>query len=159
MTKKKKKKIEYLLEKYKDDVYVKGEYESSKQHQLRDRGVRLKKRLLILNDLLMEEPKLNLTCTEKERVQYLIEKYYFFKELYHRVSDTTIILAFIFYVKIDANSRINFHEWRICRKYHLTLRKYAIIITRLFSIQSKNKPLAIKSTTRYNHSILEKESL
>ena len=155
----KKRSIKYLLKKYKDDTYIKGEYESPQQHQRRDRKARLKKRLLILDDLLVEEPKLNLTRPEIERVKYIIEKYYFFKELYHRASDTTIILAFIFYVKIDANSRINFHEWRICRKYHLTLRKYAIIITRLFSTQSKKEPLAIKSTTRYNHSILEKESL
>ena len=151
--------IEKLLKKYEGDGYVRGEYESSKRRRQREQKNLLKKRLRILDQLILEAPRLNLTRFEKEKVQYLIEKYSCFRKLYNHAATETIILAFIFYVKIDSDSNIKVEKWSICKKYKLNTRTYSLILTRLFSLTLKKKPLPIKKTTSYYHSILEKQSL
>ena len=151
--------IETLLEKYGDDVYVEGMYESPEQHQRRNKKNRIRKRLQIFEDLLLEEPKLYLNKFEKEQVQYHIKKYDNFKELCNNVKEETIILAFIFYVKLSYNFDIRFNTWSICRKYGLTDRVYMLIITHLRKLDLKEVPLSLSATTRYDHSILEKQSL
>ena len=157
--KKKSTRIEYLLKKYDQGGYSKGVYETPEQQRKRKRKQRLKERLLILDNLLLEEPRLNLNRFEKEKVKYLIEKYPYFRKIYHHALDETIILAFIFYVKIDSDSHVNVEKWSICKKYKLNTHKYLIIITHLFSLTLSKKPLSIKPTTKYDHAILEKRSL
>ena len=85
-------------------------------------------RLRIFEDLLKEEPKLGLSRSEKERVRSLI-KNQDFRGLCARCGNETIILAFIFFMKILANHRLRLHKWSICKKYGLTNEKYILIIT------------------------------
>ena len=151
--------IEYLLEKYDQGGYSKGVYETPEQQRQRKQKQRLKERLLILDDLLLEEPRLDLNRFEKEKVKYLIEKYPYFQKIYHHALEETIILAFIFYVKIDSDSHVKIEKWSICKKYKLNDHKYSIIITHLFSLTLSKEALPIKPTTKYDHSILEKRSL
>ena len=151
--------IETLLEKYGDDVYVEGMYESPEQHQRRDRKISVSKRLQLFEDLLFEEPKLCLNKFEKEQVQYYIKKYTNFKEFCKNAKEETIILAFIFYIKLSSNSKIELDEWSICEKYGLNYRTYSLIVTQLCKLVSKDVPLSLSVTTRYDHSILEKQSL
>ena len=94
-------------------------------------------RLRIFEDLLKEEPKLGLSCSEKERVCSLIREYSNFRALCNNVGDEIIILAFIFYVKLSVNRRTNLNKWDICRKYGLNERKYSLIITRLLNTTLK----------------------
>lgn len=152
-------KINYLLDKYESGKYVQGLYENKKQRRQRNQKTRIKQQLQILDDLLHEEPKLDLNQYEKTQVTYLIEKTDNFNQLYRKTSTETIILAFIFYVKLCTNSDIRLETWSICGKYELTNRKYMIIITRLFNLYLRKQPLPITETTSYDHSILEKQSL
>ena len=151
--------IETLLEKYGDDIYVEGMYESPEQHQRRNKKNRIRKRLQLFKDLLKEESKLYLNKFEKEQVQYHIKKYDNFKELCNNVKEETIILAFIFYVKLSSNFDIRFNTWSICAGYGLTYRTYSLIITQLCKLISEDIPLSLSATTRYDHNILEKQSL
>ena len=151
--------IEKLLEKYSDDVYSVGMYETPEQHQRRDKNNSVRKRLQMFEDLLLREPNLYLNKFEKEQVQYYIRKYPNFKELCKNAKEETIILAFMFYTKLSCNSHINFNTWSVCREYGLNYRTYSLIITNLLRLVSKDVPLSITSTTRYDHSILEKNSL
>ena len=151
--------INYLLDKYETGKYVQGGYETPKQYQQRYNKQQLTKRLQILEDLLIEEPKLNLTHDEKEQVKYLLQKCNNFKKLYNRGREEMIILSFIFFMKLGANSRLYLHEWSICRKYGLNNRTYSLIITRVLKTVLKIQPLQITPTTKYDHGILEKQSL
>lgn len=151
--------INYLLDKYETGKYVQGEYETPKQYKQRHNKQQLTKRVQTLEDLLIEEPKLQLTRDEKEQVKYLLQKCNNFKKLYNRGREEMIILAFIFFMKIGADSYVKLHEWTICKKYGLNNRNYSIIITRILKIVLKTQPLQITQTTKYDHRILEKQSL
>ena len=94
-------------------------------------------RLRIFEDLLKEEPKLGLSRREKERVCSLIREYRNFRALCNNVQSETIILAFIFYVKILSDPLIRLNEWGICKKYGLNERKYSLIIARLLNATLK----------------------
>ena len=152
-------KINYLLDKYESGEYVPGEYETSKRYKQRYNKQQLSKRLHILEDLLHEEPKLNLKPGEKEQIKYLLVKCNNFKEIYNHGKEEMIILAFIFYIKLGDNSMVRLDTWSICKKYCLNNRVYSIIITRVLKTILKTQPLQITPTTRYDHDILEKQSL
>lgn len=151
--------IKYLLKKYETQTHVAGEHETREQYKQRYQKQQYHKRIQLLDQLLLEEPKLGLSYDEKEQVKYLIKKHDNFQKLYNRGCEEMIILAFIFFMKIGTNSGVKIHEWSICNKYGLNNRTYSLIITRVLKTTLKNQPLQITPTTRYDHGILEKQSL
>ena len=66
-------------------------------------------RLRIFEDLLKEEPKLDLGTSEQDRVHSLI-KNHDFRRLCANCNNETIILAFIFSMKLLSDSHLRLHK-------------------------------------------------
>ena len=77
-----------------------------------------------------------------------------FNNLYNGVSEETIILAFIFFVLQQGNTRLNLDDYHICTKYNLNDKNYSLIVTRMLHYFMQQKPLTPVATTSYDHEIL-----
>ena len=99
--------INYLLRLYKKPI-VKGEKRTKEYDKMIKRKQSKKGKEETAKDLFNEVP-FHLTNNDKEQVFHLIKMYPNFRKLHGNASNETIILAFIFYVKIPYNSTIKIH--------------------------------------------------
>lgn len=149
--------IRFLLNLYEKE-YVKGEQRPHETKMRIKHESKRKNRHLILNSLLNEAAPLNLNNDQIRIIRYLIDDFNTdFQELHRRVSEETIILAFIFYMKKVDNPKTRIDSYRISTKYNLTPQVFETIICRMLLKFMKKCP--IKPYHNYNkdeHTLLMK---
>ena len=145
--------IEDKIKKY--QTYAPGEKYTKKYNTQLKQKKAIRKRHEIAEDLFQETP-FHLNPHEKEQVHHLIEMYPNFKELHKRASNTTIILALIFYTKIPYNTNIKLSKYTITRKYNLTHDTFEIIICRLVLNYLKELYIIPYEPKETDHEILTK---
>ena len=150
--------INYLLKKY-DSQYVNGERISNDARNRNRIESKRKNRHLLLDGLLLEADALNLNPNQVKIVRYLIDEFNTeFQELHRKSSEETIILAFMFYVKMIDEPRTNVRNYRISTKYNLTDKVYEIVLCRMLLKFMRKCP--IRPYGSYNgdeHEILIRE--
>ena len=143
-----------LLDKY-DEPYVPGEKRSTEYERKVKREQRLKSRLVKLDLILNDAKTLLVTPSQKEQVQFLIRKHSNdFKELHRTVSEETIILAFIFYVKMMEDVSVKIDRYTVSKKYNLTHNTFETIICRLAKQYILRDSIPFMVTTDYDHEIM-----
>lgn len=147
--------IEKIIKKYEGNVYVPGEKRSRKYDKQYERKVAVKNRHL-LADNLFNEVVFHINQSEKEQVHYLIDKFQNFRKLHGKASNETIILSFIFYVKMKQNTLIRLDEYKICKKYKLNNRTFEIILCKIILKLLEETEIKRSVTTQYDHNILLK---
>ena len=121
--------IEKKLKKY-EKPYVTGEQRSKEYNKQIKQQEAIQKRHNIAETLFNEIP-FHLTNHDKKEVHHLIDMIKNFKDLHRKASNETIILAFIFYVKIGKGENIKIQKYRISHKYQLTHNTFEIILCKL----------------------------
>lgn len=143
-----------LIDKY-NTPYVPGEKRGSEYERKVKQEQRLKSRLLKLDFILNDAKTLLITPIQKKQVQFLIKKHSNdFKELHRTVSEETIILAFIFYVKMMDDVSVKIDRYTVSKKYNLTHNTFETIICRLAKQYILNGSIPPQMTTEYDHEIL-----
>lgn len=120
--------IEEKINKYKK--YVPGELYSHTYTKQLKQETAIQERHHIA-DLLFNECPFHITPQEKNEVHHLINMIKNFKEIHGKASNETIILAFIFYVKIGKDTNIRIQKYKITKKYQLTHNTFEIILCKL----------------------------
>lgn len=146
--------IQSKLEKY-SAPYVPGERRNPEyEKEIREKQT-LKRRKQIAKTIKYEAKYLVITDKHMRQVEHLIKVFNNkFQELHRRVSEETIILAFLFYtVRLD-DSRINLNNYRISKKYQLNDQVYSLIISRMLHYYMSKEPITPIETTDYNHELL-----
>lgn len=101
--------------------------------------------------------KLQLTPYQELRVRFLVNHFGNNFEMLHGQADSdTIILAFIFYIKINEVGRARLNDYKITSKYGLTDHIFELIVCRLCEYYMKRMPIVPVGTTNYDHEILSK---
>lgn len=149
--------INYLIRLYKKP-FVKGEKRTKEYNKMIKRKQSADDKEEIAKDLFNEVP-FHLTNADKEQVLHLIRMYSNFRKLHGNASNETIILAFIFYVKIPYNSNIKLSKYNITTKYKLTHDTFEIIICRLALEYLKNVYIIPVMPKDKNHEILGKGNI
>ena len=144
---------EQLLKKY-SKPYVPGEKRSTEYEKMIKRQQRQEHKKQIAEDLFQEVP-FHLTNDEKEQVLHLITMYNNFRDLHGKASNETIILAFIFYVKMN-NKQIKIDRYTITEKYQLTHTTFEIIVCRLVKNYLKHIYIIPKQSETKQHDIITK---
>ena len=140
-----------LLEKY-ENKYVPGEERSSEYHHKIRLEAKLKNRMLLVDQLCLEAKYFVITNTQKERVKYLVKIFNNdFKYLHRRVSDETIILAFIVFVKKLETPKLQLKNYSITKKYNLTDAIFELIICRILDYFMMNSDLFIEESLVDNY--------
>lgn len=143
-----------LIDKY-NAPYVEGEKRSTEYERNIKREQRLKERLILLDLILNDAKTLLVTNAQKQQVQFLIKKHSnHFKELHGTASAETIILAFIFYVKMMEDISVKIDRYTVSSKYNLTHNTFETIICRLAKQYIKDSIIHPTLTTDYDHEIL-----
>ena len=141
-----------------NNTYVKGEVRSKKYNKQLKQKEAVKNRHLIADTLFNEVPFV-LNDYEKSHVHHLIDRNPNFKKLHAKASNETIILALIFYTKINQNTHIRIQKYKVAQKYKLTHNTFEIILCKLILniLQETNiYPVNAKKT---DHNILYKGEL
>ena len=139
-----------LIDKY-NEPYVPGEKRSKEYERIIKREQRLKARLVKLDLILNDAKTLLVTPSQKEHVQYLIKKYSNkFQELHRTCSEETIILAFIFCVKMISDASVKIDRYTVSKQYNLNHNNFETIICRLV----KEDFIPPRVTTEYDHGIM-----
>ena len=141
-----------------NNTYVKGEVRSKKYNKQLKQKEAIKNRHLIADTLFNEVPFV-LNDYEKSHVHHLIDRNPNFKKLHAKASNETIILALIFYTKINQNTHIRIQKYKVAQKYKLTHNTFEIILCKLILniLQETNiYPVNAKKT---DHNILYKGEL
>ena len=150
--------INFLLHLYEKE-YVDGEIRSNEtKKNIRNESKR-KHRHLILDELLNEAEKLQLNKNQIKIVRYLIDDFNEeFQELHRQVSEETIILTFMFYVKMIDEPRTRITAYKISTTYNLTDRVFETIICRMLLKFMKKCPIRpYHNYSKDEHEILIKE--
>ena len=143
-----------LIDKY-NEPYVPGEKRSNEYERKVKREQRLKSRLIKLDLILNDAKTLLVTPSQKKQVQFLIRKHSNdFKELHRTVSEETIILAFIFYVKMMEDISVKIDRYTVSSKYNLTHNTFETIICRLAKQYIMKGVIPPQVTTDYDHEIM-----
>jgi len=143
-----------LIDKY-NEPYVPGEKRSNEYERKVKREQRLKSRLVKLDLILNDAKTLLVTPSQKKQVQFLIKKHSNdFKELHRTVSEETIILAFIFYVKMMEDISVKIDRYTVSSKYNLTHNTFETIICRLAKQYIMKGVIPPQVTTDYDHEIM-----
>ena len=143
-----------LIDKY-NEPFVPGEKRSSEYEKKIKREQRLKARLIKLDLILNDAKTLLVTPAHKEQVQFLIKRHsHEFKELHRTVSEETIILAFIFYVKMMDDVSVKIDRYTVSKKYDLTHNTFETIICRLAKQYILKGSIPPMLTTDYDHEVL-----
>ena len=149
----------YLLNKY-DKQRMPYENRGKEYEKHRKREERKKELYEICQELFEEcanYKRLQLTNYQKERVIHLVDTFGDnFKILHGQSKKETIILAFIFYIKINELSRLKLKEYTITSKYQLNDHIFEIIVCKLAEYYMKRMPIVPHITTKYDHEILSK---
>ena len=147
------KNINTLLKRY-SKPYVKGEIRSAEYNKKIKQKQRQKDKENIAETLFQEVP-FHLTQGEKEQVLYMIRIYPNFRDLHGKASNETIILAFIFYIKMS-NKQIKLERYTITEKYELTHSTFELILCRLIKNHFQTRYLLPEEPTDKKHDILKK---
>ena len=78
------------------------------------------------------------------------------KRLHGQADSETIILAFIFYIKLNEEPRLKLTEYKITSKYGLTDNIFEIIVCRLCEYFMIRMPIVPVGSTDYDHEILSR---
>ena len=148
------KSINEIIKEY-SNTYVTGEKRSREYNRRLKQKEAIKSRHLTAEKLFNEVP-FNLNNHEKTMVHHLIDTYPNFKELHGKASNETIILAFIFYVKIPYNTNIRLNKYYVSNKYNLTHNTFEIIICRLALNYLREVYLIPREPREIDHNILYK---
>lgn len=144
--------IKSKLKLYKN-TYVKGECRSKEY----ERRIKQEKRLherLDLTDILFNELTFPFQQYQKDMVKDLVRKHSKnFKKLHAQASQETIIVAFIFYVKKQENSKIQLQKYKIAQKYKLSHSIFETIICRLTSITLSELYIIPTENPHYDNNI------
>ncbi len=152
--------INFLLDLYENQTYVKGEKRSPETKRKIKHNTKLKNRYLLLEELLAESKPLTLNKDQIKLVKYLIKDFNNrFKELHKQCKEETIILAFIFYVKKIEDSRTKVTNWKICKDYGLTDHVFEIILCRLLLEFMQRCPIRPKMTSKDSHDMMVREGI
>ena len=101
--------------------------------------------------------KLQLTPFQELRVRFLVNHFgNDFKMLHGQAKTETIILAFIFYIKINEVGRARLNDYKITGKYDLTNNIFEIIVCRLCEYYMQRMPIVPVGSTDYDHEILSR---
>ena len=147
------KNITPLLKKY-SKPYVKGEQRSTEYNKKIKQQQRQKNKKQIAETLFNEVP-FHLTTGEKDQVLHLIQMYPNFRKLHGNASNETIILSFIFYVKMS-NKQINIDRYTITTKYDLTHTTFELIVCRLVKHYFLSSYILPREPKDKQHNILDK---
>ena len=148
--------INYLLSQY-EKPYVPGEQLTNTTKQKIRHESKRKNRHLILDELL-NESKIHLNKNSKDIVRYLIDNFNEdFKELHRKVSEETIILAFIFYAKKIETPSIRLERYKIFKKYGLTDHVFELILSRMLLRQMEQSRIKPTVYMKDEHEILIRE--
>lgn len=152
-------KTNFLINNY-DKKRMPYENRGKEYDKQRKRESRQKVLELITTELLFEcqsYKKLQLTPYQELRVRFLVNHFSNdFKMLHGQAKTETIILAFIFYIKINEVGRARLNEYKITSKYGLTDNIFEIIVCRLCEYYMKRMPIMPIGTTDYDHDILSR---
>ena len=141
-----------------NNTYVKGEVRSKKYNKQLKQKEAVKNRHLIADELFNEVPFM-LNDYEKSHVHFLIDQNKNFKKLHAKASNETIILAFIFYTKINQNTHIRIQKYKISKKYNLTHNTFEIILCKLVLKGLKETNIYPTVAKGVDHNILYKGEL
>lgn len=87
--------------------------------------------------------RLNLTDNDVERVIFILKSVKDLRLLYRRCKWETIVLAIMIAVKEESTgSLVTFRDYKIIKQYKLKERIYATVISRLWKLERKNKPVS-----------------
>ena len=136
-------------------TYVPGETRTSEYEKQIKQKQSIKDKLEIAETLFHETP-FHLTDNDKEQVRHLIRMYPNFKDLHKTASNETIILAFIFYIKINQNTSIRIQKYTITRKYNLTHNTFEIILCKLILNYLREVYIIPTEPSDIDHNILYK---
>lgn len=101
--------------------------------------------------------KLKLSSYQRLRVLYLVETFgKNFKKLHGTAKKESIILAFIFYIKLIELGNINLEDYKIFSEYGLNNKILVVIISRVCEHHMRNSPIPIVGSTSYDHEILSR---
>lgn len=146
--------IEKLINKYESTQYVKGEQQYKERKKKNRDYIKLQNRFRILDDL-THQLSFELTTEEYFEVKYFIERFNTsFKKLHANLSQTAIILAFIFLVKKMNNSHLNVENYTIAKQNRLTIHGFETILARITQDFMQKAPLRPIPTEKYDHEIL-----
>lgn len=149
----------FLVDKY-DKQRIPYENRGREHDKKRKREERLKELELLTDELIIEcesYKRLKLTIYQKERIKYLVKKFgNDFKMLHGQAKTETVILAFIFYIKINEVGRARLNDYKIASQYGLTDNVFEIIVCRLCEYYMKNAPIVPVGSTDYDHDILSR---
>lgn len=150
--------IDYLLDKY--DTRVPYEERSKESDKQRKREERQRELNDLTVDLITEcdtYKRLRLTPHQKDTVFFLVNKFSNNFKMFHKTAEReTIILSFIFYVKMNELSIIRLNEYKITSKYGLTNNTFEIIICKLAAYFMKRMPIVPVESTNYDNDILSR---
>jgi len=151
--------VNYLVNKY-DKQRMPYENRGKAYDKQRKRDERQKELEVITTELLNEcqsYKKLQLTTFQELRVRFLVNHFgNDFKMLHGQAKTKTIILAFIFYIKINEVGRARLNDYKITGKYGLTNNIFEIIVCRLCEYYMQRMPIAPVGSTDYDHELLSK---
>jgi len=147
------KNIKPLLKKY-SKPYVPGEQRTTQYNNKIQQEQRTKNKEHIADMLFLEVP-FHLTTDEKQQVKHLIQTYPNFRNLHGNASNETIILAFIFYIKMS-NKQIKLDRYTITQKYDLTHTTFELIICRLVKHHFLNSYILPKENKTYDPQLQQK---
>lgn len=150
--------IDYIIDKYKQRVpYEERGSEYDKQRKRNERRKEVKEIALDLIKECEDYKRLRLTPYQKDTVLFLVNKFSNDFKIFHGQSKReTIILAFIFYVKISDEPRIKLDEYKITSKYCLTDNIFEIIMCKLAAYFMKRMPIVPVESTDYDHEMLSR---
>lgn len=101
--------------------------------------------------------KLKLSSYQRLRVLYLVETFgKNFKKLHGTAKKESIILAFIFYIKLIELGTINLEDYKIFSEYGLNNKILVVIISRVCEHHMRNSPIPIVGSTSYDHELLSR---
>lgn len=146
----------FLIDKYSQRVPY--ENRGREHDKIRKREERKKELEVITNELLNEcqsYKKLQLTPYQELRIRFLVNHFgNDFKMLHGQAKTESIILAFIFYIKINEVGRARLNDYKITGKYGLTDNIFEIIVCRLCEYYMQRMPIVPVGSTDYDHDIL-----
>lgn len=150
--------IDSLIKKYEQRVpYEERSMESDKQRKRNERRREVKDIALDLISECEEYKRLRLNPYQKDTVLFLVNKFgNDFRRFHKTAKSETIILAFIFYVKIDETPEIRLNEYKLTSKYDLTSQVFEIIMCKLAAYFMKRMPIVPVESTDYDHELLSR---
>lgn len=154
--------IEDKLKLY-SNTYVKGECRS-KEYEAQIKQEKALNTKLDLADMIFNELNFQFNRTQKDQVKELILTHKNFNKLHRKASNETIILSFIYYIKMNDNPiRLDKQKRIIYKITKLNLNTFRnifeLIICRLQYYHMQNTRIMPRQPTNIDHNLLYKGKL